>query len=526
MNKIDMSAPCVVGDFVTFTGFKLAAGDTAPVELKEGTKLKVTNTDSWAEQQLLEVELPDDATQTLPLYAGEFEIIPAGHEIGDIVKFLGYAEVLEENILKEGDVVTIISKQKDEDGFSFEVALLSDPTVKESLFDTEIEAMDEKEIKAVTKKTKEKAEVKPARKKASKKTEAVEDEGVPVIPGVIAKEVPAKLIARVEDADVAETPAVLSMDLAVSKNRKEEPTDRTPPTVVSKEVKLVEEVQSVAHEPSNERNSISIISPTFSVESVTGDEATAIHAVHSLRENINDSFYVMGGVLTAIYDKKYYLASGFTSFDDYVKGTLESGVCPVGVRTAKYLVNIFRTFDELGYTLESIKASGLGWGKLKEIARIDYQDEKKFPSSEDADKVARQLLDFAKDHNGDELREQVKAIMEEGSTITIGKEVVTDESETVDVWQAKFKLKGAEGEIVQQAMDASKECLKATGQVVGDDEAIYYMASQWLLNDSGIDLPKEQVIAGVCQRYGISLIEKGEAEYSIEDGEVKITELK
>ena len=93
------------------------------------------------------------------------------------------------------------------------------------------------------------------------------------------------------------------------------------------------------------------------------DKQTAFAIIPSLMESVDFSYFKLGGVLSAIQENNWWADTGYGKFSDFIPG--EFGL---QYRKAMYLIEIYDGLVEADIPWS--KVSGIGWTKLKELAKI------------------------------------------------------------------------------------------------------------------------------------------------------------
>jgi len=104
-----------------------------------------------------------------------------------------------------------------------------------------------------------------------------------------------------------------------------------------------------------------IVDTAHKLENLTKVKAYAM--VSKLAQDIDFSYFQLGGVLSVIQSNGWYTDEGFDNFKSFVEE--EYGL---GYRKAMYMVGIYNGLVEANIPWE--KVEGLGWSKLKELCDI------------------------------------------------------------------------------------------------------------------------------------------------------------
>ena len=174
-----------------------------------------------------------------------------------------------------------------------------------------------------------------------------------------------------------------------------------------------------------------IVNVSHEVENYTKDKA--ITTVKTLSEDIEFSYFKVGGILNRINEEGWYAEDGFAKFSDFVEATF-------GIKRTKamYLINIYNGLLTSGVAWEDVK--GVGWAKLKEIVSVLTKKNVKGWVKKANDMTVLQLTEYVKQH---------KAGEGGGSDADGDSGVPTVSSMT-------FKLHGDQKEVVIGALDKAK----------------------------------------------------------------------
>lgn len=106
-----------------------------------------------------------------------------------------------------------------------------------------------------------------------------------------------------------------------------------------------------------EKNALSDIG--VEIENLSEEDAKAL--VGRLAEEVDQTFFKLGGVLSRILEHQWY--KPYASFREYVEQEHD-----ITYRTAMYWINIYTSLIEAEIPYD--KVAGIGWSKLKELASI------------------------------------------------------------------------------------------------------------------------------------------------------------
>lgn len=162
------------------------------------------------------------------------------------------------------------------------------------------------------------------------------------------------------------------------------------------------------------------------IETLT--KTKALNLAEKLVTDIDNNSFRLGGVLKVIYDNSWF--DGFETFDAYVaeKFGFQS-------RKAKYLMEIYTHLVEKQIPWE--KVEGLGWTKLKDLARFLTQENVDEWVAKATPVTVVELQKMLKDSAG---------VGDVNTTVEASSDSVT----------VKFKLKADQQETVQQALAKAK----------------------------------------------------------------------
>jgi hypothetical protein len=97
------------------------------------------------------------------------------------------------------------------------------------------------------------------------------------------------------------------------------------------------------------------------VENLTKEEA--FHDVRQLLDYVDFSYFQLGGALTVIQEREWWVGEGQVNFRDFVEGYFG-----LHYRKAMYLIHIYKSLANSGVSWQAVV--NVGWTKLKEMAAI------------------------------------------------------------------------------------------------------------------------------------------------------------
>ena len=156
--------------------------------------------------------------------------------------------------------------------------------------------------------------------------------------------------------------------------------------------------------------------------------------IKNVNVSVDKGKWELAQLLYSVHDEMLYGYWGYDSFDSFV----ESEITAFGVRTARYLVSVYKFFfKQLSLSKESEeKLKGIGWSKAKTL--IGHVD------GENVDK----WLDVAKEQTTDTLKKQLSE----------SKEIKKDEPQE-KFKKVKFTLSEEQNEIVDHAIELASSAL-------------------------------------------------------------------
>jgi len=174
-----------------------------------------------------------------------------------------------------------------------------------------------------------------------------------------------------------------------------------------------------------------IADTAHTIENLTMDKAYAM--VKDLSNDMDFTYFKLGGVLSVIQANNWYTDSGFDNFRAFVEEKFG-----IGYRKAMYMIGIYNGLVESGVPWDTVK--DLGWTKLKELAEI--------LTEENVD----EWLEIATDMTVLQLQDYIKQL-NKGDTETGDAPEVDD---TNKVTTLTFKVHEDQKEVITDAVDKAK----------------------------------------------------------------------
>jgi len=164
------------------------------------------------------------------------------------------------------------------------------------------------------------------------------------------------------------------------------------------------------------------------------DKTKAIDTVKSLSEDIEFSYFKVGGILNRINEEVWYTENGFAKFSEFVEATF-------GIKRTKamYLINIYNGLLASGVLWEDVK--DVGWSKLKEIVSVLTKKNVKAWVKRANEMTVLQLNAYVKAHKQGEA----------------GGSGADDDSGVPKVSSMTFKMHDDQKETVIAALDKAKD---------------------------------------------------------------------
>ncbi len=195
--------------------------------------------------------------------------------------------------------------------------------------------------------------------------------------------------------------------MAVAKTTKKASKKKT-----SKAKQVVDVIVTVAHE----------------VENMTKD--AAFEAAATLEDDIEFSYFRLGGILARIHTEQWYTEEGFEKFPEFVESRF-------GIKRSKafHLIGIYNGLLESGVPWEEVK--DVGWSKLKELVNVMTKKNVKGWVKRAKDMTVMQLIAYIKDQNA-------------------GDGTKGSESDAKKISSMTFKVHDDQKELINQALDKAK----------------------------------------------------------------------
>lgn len=187
------------------------------------------------------------------------------------------------------------------------------------------------------------------------------------------------------------------------------------------------------------------------------DAESAMKLIPELVNNIELSFFKVGGLLCRVQEEGWWKDTGHETFKAYLDA--EHGL---GYRKAMYLIDIYRHLVDSGVKWEQVK--NVGWTKLRLIAPLLTQEN------------VETWATRAEGMTTIQLEEYIKAMKNTGE----GSDT-TSSSTTSDVSSKVFKLHTDQREVIEAALDKCKH-EKSTEH---DNVALQYICEEYLNAASG-----------------------------------------
>ncbi len=203
------------------------------------------------------------------------------------------------------------------------------------------------------------------------------------------------------------------------------------------------------------------------------ERASALEAVPSLIDSADFSYFKLGGVLSAIQENDWWQGEDYTKFKEFVPG--EFGL---HYRKALYLIDIYDCLVEA--EIPWYKVSGLGWTKLKELAKILTQENVDEWVAKAQDTSTIGLIAAVKAFKQGELSTDGTTDPDSSGVSTVTFRVHPDQKETIN-------------EAVDQAMEDSDTEFKGV--------ALEAICMNWLAGGSTKAAPKPLSLQGTMEKY-------------------------
>lgn len=175
-----------------------------------------------------------------------------------------------------------------------------------------------------------------------------------------------------------------------------------------------------------------IVETASSIEKITPDEA--FDAVPSLMNNVDETYFKLGGLFSVIQSNGWWKDKGYESFREFVEKRFG-----MHYRKAMYLQNIYVKLVESG--IPWAKVTDLGWTKLKELVDVLNKDNVDDWVAKAKALSALQLADL--------VRESKKA----NPVLTSG---LTPDSSTPNATTITFKVHPDQKAIIKEAVAKAK----------------------------------------------------------------------
>lgn len=175
-----------------------------------------------------------------------------------------------------------------------------------------------------------------------------------------------------------------------------------------------------------------IVNVSHEVETYEKDKA--YQAVKSLAEDIEFSYFKVGGILNRINEEGWYSDEGFGKFSEFVESEF-------GIKRTKamYLINIYNGLLSSGVAWEDVK--DVGWSKLKEIVSVLTKQNVNSWVKRANEMTVLQLNEYVRAHKAGES----------------GGSGADDDSGVPSVSSMTFKMHDDQKEVVAAALDKAKD---------------------------------------------------------------------
>lgn len=263
----------------------------------------------------------------------------------------------------------------------------------------------------------------------------------------------------------------------------EQSTVETPTTAMVKNSKAKSDTKKAAAakaETDTVKQDDVIATEATSIESLSKEKAFEL--VAKLAENVEFTYFKLGGILSLISRQQWFHEEGYDTFKDFVEAKFG-----IHYRKAMYLIGIYNGLVESGVPWE--KVSSLGWSKLKELAHI--------LTPENVDK----WVEIAKSLS-------VIALIEYIKQETAAQPSTTEVTPKPDLSTLSFKVHSDQKETIREAIEKAKH----ESGTEFDSAALEFMAVGYLSGPSkkGAVVQKslEQLIKETSIEEVLGLIEK------------------
>jgi len=203
----------------------------------------------------------------------------------------------------------------------------------------------------------------------------------------------------------------------------------------------------------------------------------ALAAAKSLVDQVDNTYFTLGGVLHHIYAEGVFKVAGYDGkrgFADYVSKELG-----IQYRKAMYLIDIYVAFRNLG--VDEVQLAAIGWSKAKELTKVATPD------------------------NIDQLMEMAATSTREEIQTFIQRETVGAGDATTGTRVSKTKLQFSLFE--DQAATVTR-ALTAAGQALGNEDqnqALESICAEYLQTNESVETTLEDAIRFVEAKYGVTL---------------------
>ena len=175
-----------------------------------------------------------------------------------------------------------------------------------------------------------------------------------------------------------------------------------------------------------------IVNVSVEVENYTKEEA--YKAASTLEDDVEFSYFRLGGILNRINSEGWYADEEFAKFSDFVEATF-------GIKRAKamYLIKIYN--DLVASEIPWTAVKSLGWSKLKEISSVITK---------------KNVKGWVKKAEGISVIALI-ALVRASKADSTGSGDSTDPGATPDISSMAFKVHKDQKEVITEAVDKAKE---------------------------------------------------------------------
>lgn len=174
-----------------------------------------------------------------------------------------------------------------------------------------------------------------------------------------------------------------------------------------------------------------IVTVAHEVENMTKD--AAFKAAETLEDDIEFSYFRLGGILARIHMEQWYTEEGFEKFPEFVESRF-------GIKRSKafHLIGIYNGLLESGVAWEEVK--DVGWSKLKELVNVITKKNVKGWVKRAKEYTVIQLIEYIK-------KQQASGDKDDGAAAEDAKKVSS----------MTFKVHDDQKELINQALEKAKK---------------------------------------------------------------------